>query len=650
MNRNILLIEPNYQNKYPPMGLMKISTYHRLLHDKVTFFKGDLEDFVISNIANECIQKLIYINNSIDWKSYLIFIKNFIKTKRKEIVEELPIKYSKDKILLMHCLFEHSDFYRKKIYRKYPIYDRVYVTTLFTFYWNITIKTINFSKYLVKDNNELYVGGVMASLLTKEIKKETGIKPIVGLLDRKGMLDKNSSLIIDELPLDYSILDEINYKYPASNAYFAFMTKGCKRKCKFCSVPKIEPIYKPKISHKNNFELIREQFGEQKDLLLMDNNILASQNFEEIIKEIKYLGFTKGSTYREPDQLEISIRNLKLGFNDKAYIKKSFQLIHNLFKHLKKEVAQEYYNILDKYNLTFFEKTTKKNLINAYPELSVYYSKYRSKSPKLRYVDFNQGVDCRYITEERMKLISEIPIRPLRIAFDYIGLKKQYIYAVELAAKYGIKELSNYILYNFIDSPEELYERLKINIKLGEKLGIHIYSFPMKYIPLYGEEAKNRNYIGPKWNKKFIRAVQSILNVTKGIVAPGRSFFEKAFGKDINQYFDLLYLPETFIVYRKVFETLGYTQQWYESFKNLSVLELIEAKQIIDSNKFNDIASKTNNRKILNLLSFYLIKREDVQNDDKEFSRLKIKLDNLINNDNLLELTLTYDSNKAINH
>ena len=38
----ILLIEPNYKNKYPPIGLMKISTYHKNKGDSVQFYKGDL--------------------------------------------------------------------------------------------------------------------------------------------------------------------------------------------------------------------------------------------------------------------------------------------------------------------------------------------------------------------------------------------------------------------------------------------------------------------------------------------------------------------------------------------------------------------------------------------------------------------------------
>ena len=36
----VLLVEPKYKNKYPPMGLMKISTYHKMLGDEVHFVKG----------------------------------------------------------------------------------------------------------------------------------------------------------------------------------------------------------------------------------------------------------------------------------------------------------------------------------------------------------------------------------------------------------------------------------------------------------------------------------------------------------------------------------------------------------------------------------------------------------------------------------
>lgn len=36
----ILLIEPNYSNKYPPIGLMKLSTYHKMLGHEVVFCYG----------------------------------------------------------------------------------------------------------------------------------------------------------------------------------------------------------------------------------------------------------------------------------------------------------------------------------------------------------------------------------------------------------------------------------------------------------------------------------------------------------------------------------------------------------------------------------------------------------------------------------
>ena len=55
--KKVLLIEPNYANKYPPIGLMKLSTYYKNLGGwDVTFFKGDLKQFVIERIADRCIE------------------------------------------------------------------------------------------------------------------------------------------------------------------------------------------------------------------------------------------------------------------------------------------------------------------------------------------------------------------------------------------------------------------------------------------------------------------------------------------------------------------------------------------------------------------------------------------------------------------
>lgn len=648
--RKILLIEPNYKNKYPPIGLMKIATYHRMIGDEVKFFKGDLNNFVIDQLFDDCLKKLRRVDKSVDWHLKSDSIKKYIKTKNVELLEGLNLQSLRYGHLILKNLSEFSDKYRKKLWQENPKWDRVYVTTLFTFYWNITIETIEFAKKLVKDQNELLVGGIMASLLHKEIELETGIKTHRGLLDKPGLLDpkipKAKKIIIDDLPLDYSILDEIDYEYPTHSAYFTFMTKGCTRKCAFCSVPILEPTYKPKIETADKFNAIKRKFGEQQHLLLMDNNVLASPNFVEIIDEIKSMGFAKGSTYIEPNQLDIAIKNLKnkaKNNNNNAFMRRAFKLLHELVHRLKGNVKQEYYKILHDYNLVKFETVTKENLISAYDRLKDIYEKYRLKAPKQRYVDFNQGTDARYVTDELMRKMAEIPIRPLRIAFDYIGIKDKYINAIRLAHKYGIKDLSNYILYNFNDAPQDLYERLKLNVQLVQELGIRIHSFPMKYIPLFGEEAKGRDYIGKKWNKKFIRAIQSILNVTKGIVAPGSDFFHKAFGKNLEEYFEILYMPENYIIYRHFFEEIGLTDRWRKSFHSLTEEEKQKFLPIIESNEFAGVEKMANNQRVLELFKHYTFKKNYSHKKDTNYKVLKSHFKKIIKSDSFIDLTLTYD-------
>ena len=101
---------------------------------------------------------------------------------------------------------------------------------------------------------------------------------------------------------------------------------------------------------------------------------------------------------------------------------------------------------------------------------------------KARYLDFNQGVDGRKINDENMEQLARLAIHPLRIAFDDIKLKDVYCEAVRTAHRHGIKEISNYILFNYKDEPKDLYERLRVNIELNEELGIQIFSFPTVHI------------------------------------------------------------------------------------------------------------------------------------------------------------------------
>ncbi len=635
-SRKILLLEPNYRNKYPPMGLMKLATYHRMLGDQVTFFKGNLQDFVLEQIYQECLCQLQKIEKIIQWTSYKSFIKNFIKKKDLTLFDDVHFLESPNKPLIREWLHHYRSHYISGKYKQEPRWDRVCVTTLFTFHWKITLETIEFAKHIVKNPEELKVGGIMATLMSEDIEKETGVKPIRGLLDQPKMLDGDSNEIIDHLPLDYSILDEIEYEYPAQNAFFAFMTKGCKRKCKFCAVRTLEPKYKSYVSIIKKFNETKKRYGEPQHLLLLDNNVLASPKFPKIVQDIKKIGFAKGAMYIEPNQLGIAIQNLQDGINDNAYIRRSYKCIHSILTRLQGKTAQEYYNTLDKFQLLSLETTTKENLLEAYPRIAKAYERNRNKTPKQRFVDFNQGTDCRYVTEEYMRLMSELAINPLRLAFDRLDYEPEYIQAIKLAAKYNITELSTYIFYNYDDSPEDLYYRLVKNIELSEEYNIHIYSFPMKYIPVTGEDAKHREYTAPKWNKKFIRAIQSILNAEKGIVPPpskkrGRTYFDKAFGKNLDEFHELLYMPEVYIIYRKIFEKeLGYTLIWQRLFRSLTQNEFEEAKPIIESNQFKDYEQKTLNPKLLKLLRHYTLTRDKIRKTKKDYTVIKMKYDEFL--------------------
>ena len=422
-SRKILLIEPGYRNKYPPLGLMKLAAYHgpQGRSDQVTFVKGE------------------------DPRA-----------------------------------FESA-------------WDRVYVTTLFSFEWKRTAKAIDYAIQAAGHQPErVFVGGIAASLMHEDYLAEprwAGVRFIKGLLDGSpaaslqlssdegefGADDLLGTPIEERVP-DYSILGQIEYQYPVHDAYFGYASRGCVRKCKFCGVPKLEGAQRdmPPLSHLVS-GVVRAH-GEKKDLILMDNNVTAAPRYKEIIAEIRDLGFGSGAT-------------------------------------LQRDQA----------------------------------------APVQRRVDFNQGVDARILVKSPVFLreMSTICISPLRIAFDHVGMRKTYEQAVRMAAENSIVNLSNYMLYNFMDSPADLHERMRLNIELNKALGIRIWSFPMRYQPV---TLKDRSHVGRHWNPYFLRSFQIMLQATRGIVSGSSEFFARAYGAGKTEFERLLTLPHAFIFHRDHYE------------------------------------------------------------------------------------------------
>ncbi|MFC1828047.1 hypothetical protein ACFL0O_00360 [Thermodesulfobacteriota bacterium] len=194
--QKILLVEPFYKSKYPPLGLMKISTYHKRAGDSVAFVKG-------------------------------------IKT-------NIPLK----------------DF------------DKVYITSLYTYEADKVTREINFYKDKCT-NAEIVVGGIYASLMPEKVQADTGIKPHIGLWQD-----------VEFLPPDYSLIPN----HPWGDWSFVFTTRGCPNQCGFCAVktlepnPIINPSWKDHISKRS------------KKIMIHDNNITTA-NFEHFKKVMLYLSY-----------------------------------------------------------------------------------------------------------------------------------------------------------------------------------------------------------------------------------------------------------------------------------------------------------------------------------------------------------------------
>lgn len=529
----VLLVEPNYKNKYPPMGLMKISTYHKMLGDEVRFVKG--------------------VDPNVDA----------------------------------------------------AVWDRIYITTLFTFDFSISAETILHYMRLVDDVSSLYVGGIMASLMPESIVEATGIDRshiLTGLFTDTSVVRDNNDINVDQLPLDYDILEDVNYKYPAGDNYFAYTTRGCPNHCSFCAVPILEPNFHVTNNIVEQIKVIDQKYGPKQHLLLLDNNVLNTPNLESLVDDLCAAGFGRDAKYVDPGTYNIVMMRYHNGDRAEFLDKKMIAYLDKFKKRIKSpEKLDTFLQIVigaeDAEDYAGY-------MLEHEDELSPIVEKYRSKTPKARYLDFNQGVDGRKINDDNMTQLARLAIKALRIAFDDIKLKDTYCAAVRTAHRHGIKEISNYILFNYKDKPEDLYERLKINIELNRELGIQIFSFPMKYSPI---NRTDRSYIGVNWTKKSIRAISAILQVTKGVVAAGSDFFYKAFGNTLEEYFELLAMPRELIMFRHHFEENGTTATWkklYQAMSDEQKKELME----FTSHTVAELKQTPCPEQFREILPYYLIK------------------------------------------
>ncbi len=525
----VLVVEPGYRNKYPPLGLMKISAYHKRKKDEVVFVKGEVRDL------------------------------------------------------------------------KYEFWDRIYITTLFTFYFDLTVHTIRFYKKYVKKVSDIYVGGILASLMTEKLKEEAGITNVIpGVLNNSSALGYRDGVCIDSLTPDYSMLEQISYSYMASDCYLSYTTRGCPNRCSFCAVPRLEPSFVTTGDIAKHIQQADRMYGTRRNILLLDNNVLNSPDLERIVNSLLDSGFTKEPTYYKKYPLDFFIEDYEKGKSWKRQFSYTMRSLEDLSINSDGKNA---FLICDLIMRIKRSTDPCRYLYKHADEVRKAVGIIEQSRPVKRYVDFNQGLDAALLTNERLDILARLPINPLRIAFDSINDTEDYSKAVKLARKHGFKSISNYLLYNYLDHPADLWKRININTNLRDELNLSIFSFPMKYSPI---SLTNRKYIGKHWNKKYLRAINDVLLVKKGIVSSSRSFVEKAFGKNLDEFFKILAMPQDFIIYRNYFENNGMTTMWDDQYSSLTQSERDELVNGLSAG-----FRTSSNKKLKKILELYEITYEE---------------------------------------
>lgn len=149
----------------------------------------------------------------------------------------------------------------------------IFVTSLFTWTWESVQKAVaHYARAYPKA--KIILGGIYTSLMPEHAESE--IQPHIVWV---GQIPE-----VEDLMPRYDLV-------PENTKSIVFASRGCVRKCPFCAVPKLEPQYKgiARIS-----PLVHPEHSE---IVLLDNNFLASPYKLEILNELAHLRNVRNKRY-----------------------------------------------------------------------------------------------------------------------------------------------------------------------------------------------------------------------------------------------------------------------------------------------------------------------------------------------------------------
>lgn len=231
------------------------------------------------------------------------------------------------------------DFYPKKIY----------ITTLFTYWYQYVKETIEFYNDRFPEA-EIYVGGILASLIPEKIKEISNKVTVHQGLDIEveDFVYKNGT--------NYDIVDKYNVDYIIVHAM-----RGCIRNCSFCGTWRIEKRHDYPVEEVINYIQKCSMSGkiEKRKVIFYDNNFLAHKDVTELLQKLKELKINK-KNYRYESQSgfdgRILLENKELGkmlyearferpkiawdsrFKDWENIEKQIEILHKA-GYAKKEIS-----------------------------------------------------------------------------------------------------------------------------------------------------------------------------------------------------------------------------------------------------------------------------------------------------------------------